>query len=81
MRPSKAPAAQCKTTLLSAAMTLGIDEQVLAQMAPLFASLGDVEAAEVGDVDARRVNGHRMFDAVAAQPKPDDRRRHRSGTR
>jgi hypothetical protein len=36
-------------------MTLGIDEQVLAEMAPLFAALGDSEAAPVGDVEARRV--------------------------
>jgi acetyl esterase/lipase len=47
-------------------MALGIDEQVLAEMAPLFASLGDVEPAAVGDVEARRANGHRMFDLVSA---------------
>ena len=48
-------------------MTLGIDEQVLAEMAPLFAALGETEAPPVGDVEARRVNGHRMFDLVATR--------------
>lgn len=51
-------------------MTLGIDEQVLAEMAPLLAALGEVEEAPVGDVDTRRVNGHRMFDFVAAHRSP-----------
>ena len=51
-------------------MALGIDEQVLAEMAPLFASLGDVEPAAVGDVEARRANGHRMFDVVSASRAP-----------
>ncbi len=51
-------------------MTLGIDEQVLAEMAPLFAALGDSEAAPVGDVEARRVSGHRMFDLVASWRAP-----------
>jgi acetyl esterase/lipase len=51
-------------------MTLGIDEQVLAEMAPLLAALGEVEAPPVGDVAARRANGHRMFDLVAARRAP-----------
>ncbi len=51
-------------------MALGIDEQVLAEMAPLFASLGDVEPPPVGDVEARRANGHRMFDIVGASRAP-----------
>ncbi len=51
-------------------MTLGIDQQVLAQMAPLFAALGDAEAPPVGDVEARRVSGHRMFDLVASGRTP-----------
>ncbi len=51
-------------------MTLGIDEQVLAEMAPLFAALGDSEVAPVGDVEARRLSGHRMFDLVASGRAP-----------
>lgn len=51
-------------------MTLGIDAQVLAEMAPLLAAVGDVEPAPVGDVETRRVNGHRMFDTAAAQRSP-----------
>jgi acetyl esterase/lipase len=51
-------------------MTLGIDEQVLAEMAPLFAALGESAAPPVGDVDARRVSGHRMFDLVASGRAP-----------
>jgi acetyl esterase/lipase len=51
-------------------MTLGIDEQILTEMAPLFAALGDVEQPPVGDVAARRANGHRMFDLVAAKRVP-----------
>jgi acetyl esterase/lipase len=53
-----------------AVMTLGIDEQVLAQMAPLLAALGEVDPPAVGDVEARRLNGHRMFDIVAATRAP-----------
>nr|WP_090342033.1 alpha/beta hydrolase [Mycolicibacterium malmesburyense]CRL72285.1 lipase [Mycolicibacterium malmesburyense] len=51
-------------------MTLGIDAQVLDEMAPLLAAVGDIDLAPVGDVDSRRVNGHRMFDTVAAQRAP-----------
>jgi acetyl esterase/lipase len=51
-------------------MTFGIDAQVLAEMAPLLAAIGDIEPAPVGDVESRRVNGHRMFDTVAAQGTP-----------
>lgn len=51
-------------------MTLGIDAQVLAEMAPLLAAVGDSEPAPVGDVESRRVSGHRMFDTVAAQRTP-----------
>ena len=53
-----------------AVMALGIDEQVLAEMAPLLAALGEVEPPPVGDVESRRVNGHRMFDLVAAKRSP-----------
>lgn len=51
-------------------MALGMDAKVLEQMAPLLAALGDVEQPPVGDVEARRVNGHRMFDAVSAARTP-----------
>jgi acetyl esterase/lipase len=51
-------------------MALGIDEQVLAEMAPLFAAAGDVEPAPIGDVDARRISGHRMFDVVGSRRPP-----------
>jgi acetyl esterase/lipase len=51
-------------------MTLGIDEQVLAEMAPLLAALGESEPAPVGDVNARRLSGHRMFDLVASRRAP-----------
>lgn len=51
-------------------MTLGIDAQVLAEMAPLFAEVGESEPAAVGDVEARRVSGHRMFDLVGSSRAP-----------
>jgi acetyl esterase/lipase len=51
-------------------MALGIDAQVLEEMAPLLASLGEIAPAPVGDVESRRINGHRMFDAVAAARTP-----------
>ncbi|BBY42456.1 alpha/beta hydrolase [Mycolicibacterium celeriflavum] len=51
-------------------MALGIDAQVLAEMAPLLAAVGDIAPAPVGDVESRRVNGHRMFDSVAAAWAP-----------
>lgn len=51
-------------------MTLGIDAQVMAEMAPLMAAVGEIEAAPIGDVESRRVNGHRMFDTVAATRTP-----------
>lgn len=51
-------------------MALGIDAHVLDQMAPLLAAVGEAEAAPVGDVESRRVSGHRMFDAVAAGWRP-----------
>lgn len=51
-------------------MALGIDAQVLEEMAPLMAAVGEAEAAPVGDVASRRASGHRMFDAVAAMRRP-----------
>ncbi len=51
-------------------MALGIDEQVLAEMAPLLAALGEVQPAAIGDVESRRANGHRMFDIVSSRRAP-----------
>ena len=51
-------------------MALALDPQVLAELAPLLAAIGDIEPPPIGDVEARRVNGHRMFDYVAAQRMP-----------
>ena len=53
-------------------MALGIDAQVLAELAPLLTAIGETEALPIGDVETRRVNGHRMFDYVAKtwQPVP-----------
>jgi acetyl esterase/lipase len=51
-------------------MTLALDPQVLAELAPLLEALGGIESPPIGDVETRRVNGHRMFDYVAAQREP-----------
>ena len=51
-------------------MALGIDAQVLEEMAPLMAAVGEAEAPPIGDVESRRVTGHRMFDTVAASRSP-----------
>jgi acetyl esterase/lipase len=51
-------------------MTLAVDPQVLAELAPLLAAIGEIEPPPIGDVETRRVNGHRMFDYVAAQREP-----------
>ena len=51
-------------------MALALDTQVLAELAPLLEALGEIESPPVGDVETRRVNGHRMFDYVAANWTP-----------
>jgi acetyl esterase/lipase len=51
-------------------MTLAVDPQVLAELAPLLEAIGEIESPPIGDVEARRVNGHRMFDYVAARREP-----------
>jgi acetyl esterase/lipase len=51
-------------------MTLAVDPQVLAELAPLLEALGGIESPPIGDVETRRVNGHRMFDYVAARREP-----------
>src|SRR6478735_2683327 len=53
-------------------MALDIDGQVLAGLGPLLEAVGKTEPPPVGDVETRRVNGHRMFDYVATtwQPVP-----------
>jgi acetyl esterase/lipase len=51
-------------------MALALDPQVLEELAPLLAAIGEIEPPPVGDVETRRVNGHRMFDYVAARREP-----------
>jgi acetyl esterase/lipase len=51
-------------------MALGIDAQVLAGLGPLMEAVGEAEPAPIGDVESRRVNGHRMFDYVATTWQP-----------
>jgi acetyl esterase/lipase len=51
-------------------MTLAVDPQVQAELAPLLEALGGIESPPIGDVETRRVNGHRMFDYVAARREP-----------
>ena len=53
-------------------MALEIDGQVLAGLGPLLEAVGKTEPPPVGDIETRRVNGHRMFDYVATtwQPVP-----------
>lgn len=51
-------------------MALGIDAQVLAELGPLLEAVGETEPLPIGDVDGRRVNGHRMFDYVASTWEP-----------
>jgi acetyl esterase/lipase len=51
-------------------MALAVDPQVQAELAPLLEALGGVESPPIGDVETRRVNGHRMFDYVAARREP-----------
>jgi hypothetical protein len=43
-------------------MALRIDAQVLAQLGPLLEAIGETKSPPIGDVETRRVNGHRMFD-------------------
>src|SRR5947209_10376721 len=66
---STAVAATCVHVTVEA-MPLGIDAQVLASLAPLLEAVGQTEAAPVGDVESRRVSGHRMFDYVATTWQP-----------
>ena len=51
-------------------MALGIDAQVLAELAPLMKALGEIEPPPIGDVQARRTNGHRMFDLIVTTWTP-----------
>ena len=41
-----------------------------AELGPLLEAVGDVEPPAIGDVESRRVNGHRMFDYVATTWQP-----------
>jgi acetyl esterase/lipase len=51
-------------------MALGIDAQVLSELGPLLEAIGETESPAIGDVESRRVNGHRMFDYVASTWEP-----------
>jgi acetyl esterase/lipase len=51
-------------------MALDIDAQVLAGLGPLMEAVGQAEAPPIGDVESRRINGHRMFDYVATTWQP-----------
>jgi acetyl esterase/lipase len=51
-------------------MALGIDAQVLGQLGPLLEAIGQTEPPPIGDVETRRVNGHRMFDYIATTWAP-----------
>lgn len=51
-------------------MTLRMDPQVRAQMDRLEEALGQADDAPVGDVEARRISGHRMFDYIGATSAP-----------
>ncbi len=51
-------------------MALGIDAQVLAELGPLLEAIGQADPPPIGDVETRRVNGHRMFDYVATTWEP-----------
>jgi acetyl esterase/lipase len=51
-------------------VALGIDAQVLAELGPLMEAVGDTPPPAVGDVETRRIDGHRMFDYVASTWEP-----------
>jgi acetyl esterase/lipase len=51
-------------------MALRIDAQVLAELSPLLQAIGETESPAIGDVENRRINGHRMFDYVASTWEP-----------
>lgn len=51
-------------------MALAIDAQVMAELGPLLEAVGETEPPAIGDVESRRVNGHRMFDYVASTWEP-----------
>jgi acetyl esterase/lipase len=51
-------------------MALGIDAQVLSELGPLLEAIGEIEPPPIGDVESRRVNGHRMFDSLADTWEP-----------
>jgi acetyl esterase/lipase len=51
-------------------MAVGVDAQVQAELRPLLEAVGRIESPPIGDVETRRVNGHRMFDYVATTWEP-----------
>jgi len=53
-------------------MALRLDPEVKEKMTALSDTLGPSEEAPVGDVEARRLSGHRMMDHIAATTPPID---------
>ncbi len=51
-------------------MALRLDPQVYTKLTKLVEALGETEASPVGDVEARRIGGHRMMDYVATTTAP-----------
>ena len=51
-------------------MTLRVDPQVQEQLDRLQEALGKADEAPAGDVEARRISGHRMFDFIGATSAP-----------
>jgi acetyl esterase/lipase len=51
-------------------VALDIDPQVMAELAALLEIVGQPDVPPVGDVEARRAGGHRLFDYVAGQRNP-----------
>jgi acetyl esterase/lipase len=51
-------------------MALSVDAQVLQALGPLLEAVGEIEPLPIGDVQARRTNGHRMFDLIVTTWTP-----------
>jgi acetyl esterase/lipase len=51
-------------------MALGLDAQVLTQLGSLMEIVGTTDPPPIGDIETRRVDGHRMFDYIATTWRP-----------
>lgn len=51
-------------------MALRLDPQVAAQLAEVIEAVGETKPSPVGDVESRRIGGHRMMEYVAANSAP-----------